>query len=149
MRSACSLLVVAVVAGRASADMVSGYVVDHDRAVPHAAVRVVGARVVVITKADAHGHFVVNGLPAGSYRVELDHGVLAIYVPNHDPPHVLRLDRDASRPLCFLRQRRFTASLGARQVSTNAASLMPNGKPRGFVDTTSTALETHLVFLGH
>ena len=143
---------VMVLAGRARADdaagvSVDGFVVDGvifdgvvisgERVVPHALVRVVGERVVVITRADGRGHFHVGGLPAGAYRVELERGVVAEREPAHAPN---RLDvTDASRPLCFIRmgEVRFKSAIGAARA--------PEERP--FIDTSSTALVT--VFDGH
>lgn len=145
--------VVMVLAGRARADdaatvSVDGFVVDGviaegrvvyaDRALPHALVRVVGARVVVITRADAHGHFHVNGLPPGAYRVELEHGAVADRAPFHEPRHYTLTDDRRFWCVLPVTVRTFEAVIGAAR---------PADKQRPFIDTSSTALVT--IFDGH
>jgi len=141
---------VLVLASRARADdagvTIDGFVVDGvivegravyaERVLPYAVVRVVGERVVVIARADARGHVHVTRLPAGAYRLEVEHGAFTDHAP---PP--LHLDRERVGERGWIHSEHFgpvfTAAIGAR----------PAAPQRPFIDTSSTALVT--IFDGH
>lgn len=158
----CIVVIGLVLASQARADdgvTIEGYVVDGviaegvvvyaDHVLPHALVRIVGERVVVIGHADAKGHVHVNGLAPGKYRIELEHGALADHAPVREQ-RTLTVDDWRHEHWCVLPigNRTFPSVLGAAAGSQEPAPRL-GAKRRPFIDTSSSALETSFVFVGH